>query len=502
MPQLPGGARGPAAHARRVVFFLVLSALLWTAGARPARAAPEPVQVGVWAVEGSPRALQAWSPTAEHLSRRIPNRSFTIVPLDLESLAEKVRRNTLDFIIVDPALYVQLEPESGIANLASLQMRHRGQTYTECGGTVFCLASRDDLRGTADLCHKTVVAAHNRSMADWIAVEREFQVCGMDPARALAGCRFTGDRATVLQDVLDGRADAGVLPASVLERMAAEHALDPDEVRVLAFPHPIPSTGDVPVRVSTRLYPTWVFAACPKAPPELAKDVSAALLAMSERYPDIMDRPHVAGWTFPRSNLSVHEALRDLRLPPYEHYGEISFVEVVRQHMYVFLAAGTLLIIMAIITLYVTALNRALSAEIAERKRAEVALRESVVRFEHVASCSADWIWETDAAGRFTYSSAIVEQMLGYGRGEIIGRKHFDLFARAEKERLAEAGPVTIGNGARVFRERYRLLTKDGRVVIHESTAEPIFDAGGALLGYRGVNRDITDQVRFVRLRY
>ena len=96
---------------------------------------------------------------------------------------------------------------------------------------------------------------------------------------------------------------------------------------------------------------------------------------------------------------------------------------------------------------------------------------------------------------------SIVEQMLGYQADEIIGKHHVDLFAAAEKERITALGQKKFGTGARMFRERFRLLTKDGRVVIHETTAEPIIDSHGQFSGYRGVNRDITNQVRFVRLR-
>ena len=91
--------------------------------------------------------------------------------------------------------------------------------------------------------------------------------------------------------------------------------------------------------------------------------------------------------------------------------------------------------------------------------------------------------------------------MLGYRTEEIVGMHHFELFATAEKERLRAEGQPTLSSGKRVFRERYRMRTKDGRVVIHETTAEPVRNGNGELVGYRGVSRDITDQVRFVRLR-
>lgn len=180
---------------------------------------------------------------------------------------------------------------------------------------------------------------------------------------------------------------------------------------------------------------------------------------------------------------------------------EPTFVEVIREHMYWFLAGGTVLIVSLSVNIYITLLNRALTAEIKERKRAEAALRDSVQRFEHIASCSSDWIWETDVAGHYTYSSPMVTQLIGYTIDEIIGRHYLEFLAAAEKERVKADGSPPLDNGRRVFRERFRVRTKDGRVVIHETTAEPVRDRKGELTGYRGVNRDITDQVRFVRLR-
>jgi PAS domain S-box-containing protein len=222
---------------------------------------------------------------------------------------------------------------------------------------------------------------------------------------------------------------------------------------------------------------------------------------MSQQTSEVVDRPQVIGWTFPRSDLAVHECLQELRIPPYEHFGEIPFVEVFRQHMYGFIGAGTLMIILLLVTFYVVVLNPAPWRPVLECRRAEAALRANVERFERIASCSADWIWETDAEDGFTYSSSVVEQMLGYRADEIIGKIHFDLFTAAEKERLMALGQKGLGTGARIFRERFRMLTKDGRVLIQETTAEPIIDSRGQFAGYRGVSRDITNQVRFVHLR-
>ncbi len=459
--------------------------------------------IGVWAVEGPEAALAECTPTARFLSEQIPDCSFRIVPLPREMLADQVRRNQLDFVITDPALSLQLEADADIEPVATRQTLYRGVNYTHCGGVLFCRADRHDLRRPEDLKGRRLAAVDQFALHDWLAVEREFLSLDITPLAEPAGVLFLGSTEAVIGAVLDGRADAGCVRASALEAELAARKLDRSSVRVLVFRN-IRNLGPrvrIPVAVSTRLYPDWGFAACPRAPADLVQLVSSVLPLMANRQPEVVDRPNRNGWTVPRSRYEVHTCLQDLRLRPYERFGEVSLAAVVRKYMYAFIGFGILLVVLTLAVLYVTALNRALIAEIGERKRAEVALRDSVQRFEHIASCSADWIWEADAEGRFTYSSAIVEQMLGYRPDEVLGRRQFDLFAAAEKERVKGPAPSTVGQGARVFRERYRFLTKDGRVVIHETTAEPVLDGEGKLVGYRGVNRDVTQQVRFVRLR-
>ena len=444
----------------------------------------------------------SWASVTRYLKDSIPDCSFEVIPLSREQITSRIHHNQIDFAIVDPVFLAQLKTRYGIENIATLQRRFKGVNFALSGGTLFCLSSKDSLAKPQDLKGRTVAFADRKSLPGWLAVVREFRDIGFRPDLDVK-TQVLGSEDNVVAAVLKGDVEAGCVSAGTIERVIAEQKLDKDVFRVIKFKdiHDPNPWVRIPTEVSTRLYPEVSFVSCPRAAPDLVKEVASALLAMSQKVPELVDRPQSAGWTFPRSDLAVHECLQELKIAPYENFGQISFVEVIRQYMYWFIGAGALMIVMLLVILYVTALNRALAAEIVERKRAEAALRESVARFEHIASCSADWIWETDAAGGFTYSSSIVEQMLGYRADEIIGKSHFDLFATAEKERLMALGQKGLGTGARIFRERFRLLTRDGRVVIQETTAEPIIDSGGKFVGYRGVNRDITNQVRFVRLR-
>lgn len=131
-------------------------------------------------------------------------------------------------------------------------------------------------------------------------------------------------------------------------------------------------------------------------------------------------------------------------------------------------------------------------AEAQLRRMVEQLQRESEERFRDIAECAADWIWETDANGVYTYSSAKVISTLGYRQEEVIGKTPFDFMLPAEAERVG-ALFVALAKDKLTFRDLENWnLAKDGRKVCLLTSGVPILNKDGELLGYRGVDRDIT----------
>jgi PAS domain S-box-containing protein len=132
----------------------------------------------------------------------------------------------------------------------------------------------------------------------------------------------------------------------------------------------------------------------------------------------------------------------------------------------------------------------------AQHQRAEEALRDSKHRFHDVALTSGDWIWEMDAAGRYTYASPTVQHVLGYTPEEVVGRPYSDFLLPQNREKFE----VLIREYARRGEPFTQLISsnahRNGGTVILESTGLPLTDAAGNLMGYRGVHRDITARQR------
>ncbi len=134
--------------------------------------------------------------------------------------------------------------------------------------------------------------------------------------------------------------------------------------------------------------------------------------------------------------------------------------------------------------------------DITVRKRAEDALRESEQRFRNLVETSSDWIWQVDTNAVYTYVSPHVRKLLGYEPEEVLGRTPFDFMPPAEARR-ARRFFRNVSARARPFEHfENTAMHKSGRLVVLETNGVPYFDQNGALLGYRGIDRDVTERKR------
>jgi PAS domain S-box-containing protein len=134
--------------------------------------------------------------------------------------------------------------------------------------------------------------------------------------------------------------------------------------------------------------------------------------------------------------------------------------------------------------------------DIAERKRAEEALRLSEARFRDITFTMADWVWEVDAQGRYTFVSDSVVKVLGLEAAGIIGLTPFDLMPPEEAARVRAKFEEVTHQKLPFSDLENTNLHRDGSLRHLLTSGVPILAPNGALLGYRGCDRDITDRKR------
>ena len=137
-------------------------------------------------------------------------------------------------------------------------------------------------------------------------------------------------------------------------------------------------------------------------------------------------------------------------------------------------------------TLELSAVNRQLELEIAERMKSEE-------RFRTLVELTSDWIWETDQDLVITDVDPKIKAFLGYEPDEVVGKPLSYFMAEDEARRAAAHAAINRGP-FRGFRNTK--IHKDGRHLSIETSGMPILDGGGRMVGYRGLDTDVTGKVQ------
>jgi PAS domain S-box-containing protein len=126
-------------------------------------------------------------------------------------------------------------------------------------------------------------------------------------------------------------------------------------------------------------------------------------------------------------------------------------------------------------------------------QRAET-LRQSEVRFRDITFSIADWVWEVDENGVYTYSSQKGFDFFGPLREAVIGKTPFDFMPPDEARRVAAIFSEIAANRAPIKDLENWNIDKSGQNICLLTNGVPIFDKAGNFKGYRGVDRDITER--------
>ena len=132
--------------------------------------------------------------------------------------------------------------------------------------------------------------------------------------------------------------------------------------------------------------------------------------------------------------------------------------------------------------------------DITKIKKIEEKIAESERRFRDISEVSGDWIWETDKDGRYTYISGKCEKITGYKATELIGKTPFELMDENEAKRVGTIFKAIFSKNKDIENLEKCIITKNGNKLYFLTNGKPILDKKGKLIGYRGIDRDITEQ--------
>lgn len=467
------------------VFGLLMLSFVCVRASAEVGPAPTSVKVGVLAHRGPDSCVEQWEPHMRYLTQNVPGYVFEMVPLDFEAVEGVVRRKEVDFLLTNPAQHAYLDADYGLCAVATLKESVGGSSTPLFAGA-FIARQGAFVDGDVSVFKDARIAFVNPlSFGGYFAGLCELKRMGLDVRKAASEILFVGTHDEVVNHVLTGKADIGLIRSNTLERMAGEGRLDLESIRYWGLKQ---MDGEYALPHSTDVYPNWPFSALAHVPADLRWGVSQALIGMSDVDP-ASKAAGSGGWSYPLSYASVRECLRYLGADPFRKEPPPVWKAALSKYWpWMLLWAG---IAAALVTLYV----RAARLQHHYRSMAS-ALQRKQDRIDGMSAHSRTFWWEVDLRGVYTALSPVVEAVLGFRPDELVGRRtFFDIHPEEGREAFREQSFAHLESGAAFSGVLNPAVSSDGRIVWLSTSASTVFGPDGSPVGYRGMDTDISEQI-------
>ncbi len=487
----------PSSYANTIARLLAALVILMFFQGRAS--AEDEFRIGVLAKRGKPACLKQWKQTAKYLSMKIDDACFQVVPLDFEEIYTTIEQESVDFIIVNPALYVELSMYYNVQRIATLKKNILDRSYTTSAGVVFTRRSNKALRTWDDLKGKSFMAVKENSFGGWLMARYELQSRGIDPYRAFSDLSFSGTHDSVVYAVLDGRVAAGTVRTGILESMQQEGKISINDLHIL----PDRESDEVcyPLLHSTRAYPEWPIAKLSGTPNSIAEKVVTSLLSME---PDHLAAVTAGldGWTIPLNYQPVRDCLKKLRYGPFRRSGTITVKSIFRQYrpwILIFLLLSVIILTFLSYGMYLNASLRTskkkLEDEIDMRIQTEHELKASQNMLQIVLDTIPVRVFWKNRESVYMGCNRQFAQDAGLAAtSDIIGLTDYDLPWFKQAKQLRADDDTILGFGKPQLNYEAPQVYPDGQTYWLKASKIPLKNIHHETTGVLGCYENITDQ--------
>jgi len=117
-------------------------------------------------------------------------------------------------------------------------------------------------------------------------------------------------------------------------------------------------------------------------------------------------------------------------------------------------------------------------------------------RIHQIAGYANEIFWEVDQNGCFRYISPVVEDVLGYAKGDFLGHKYlWDHTSKEHKSQLKKFFLDKLRKKKKFEREKFLFSDFNGNRVWLAISGFPIFNEQNEFTGYRGASQNITERM-------
>lgn len=187
-------------------------------------------------------------------------------------------------------------------------------------GSLFFTRRGSGIKALEDMRDRTLVANHPNGPYSYLVGMGEIERAGYDASTFFKSQRFLMQSAEdVVQAVLDGRADVGIVASCILEDFF------PAESEARRNLEPVSLKAAAPCMRSTDQHPNWTLSAMRGADPETTREVVLTLLGMPAS-------PDGVRWSITTDFQSTDQVFKAFRTGVYDVMNERSFSDFVEKY--------------------------------------------------------------------------------------------------------------------------------------------------------------------------
>ena len=358
-----------------VIFTLMLSIV---SNAADTLSTDKVLKVGIRSYSGVDATQKKWERTIHSLSEKIDGYRFELIPIvSFQKMRTAVKNKQVDFVVTNPFAYIKLNKQSGVNRILTLNKRQpNGIASTTFASAIFTRSNRNDINNLSDTQNKSIMGVHQEAFGGWLMAWRELNHAGFDPYDHSSEILFTPDNThqSVVYSVLSGLADIGVIRTGILEQLAAQGKINLDTIKILN-----PHSDKLGALHSTQHYPEWPFSVLPHISSELSNIVFHALLDIQPDTAAAITGGY-ANWAVPLSYDEVYMLTSELKQ---QH---ITIFNIWHKHQFTIILLILFIIAIIFYTLYLSSINKKLSASKLELSLHQEHLEDTVrMRTEELA---------------------------------------------------------------------------------------------------------------------
>jgi len=131
--------------------------------------------------------------------------------------------------------------------------------------------------------------------------------------------------------------------------------------------------------------------------------------------------------------------------------------------------------------------------DVSDRKKTAEVIKENEAKYRRLIESTQDIIYETDDKGILTFIGPQVRKY-GFEPGDLAGQRVYDLVFPADRDTIQRDLKNLLQDGMSTT-SRFRIQTRDGKVLWFEDFSKERRDNGGKVIGTNGIIREVTDRI-------